>query len=197
MIFTLADLRLRWSLKGDKLQHRIHYHLGTGEISQIHKRLYVTGSIENLSYFDYCGLANKVVTPSYVSFESALIYHGVVFPFNDRISVAYLFSKRTKLNIPGKSILIIRAEELPPTVLDNPHGITEIDGIRMASRERAVADILHRSPEYWFDHPELIDLELLESMIEIYIPISETTPRVIRDFIAKMRALRATPSTEK
>ena len=171
--------------------------MGTGELVMIKKDLFSTISLEKLEYFDFCALANKVVTPSYVSFESALIHYGVVFPFNDRISVAYPLSKRVKLDILGRPSLVIRAEALPAEVLANPLGITQIDGIFIASRERAVADILHRSPEYWFDSPESIDLELLETMTRVYIPVSETTPGVIRDFIAKMRALRCAAATQK
>jgi len=43
-------------------------------------------------------------------------------------------------------------------------GVRKEDGYLIASKERAVADILHFRPNYYLDNPEIVDWKLVEKI---------------------------------
>jgi predicted transcriptional regulator of viral defense system len=111
-------------------------------------------------------LANMMYSPSYVSFETALYYHGVIFQVNPKqIDVAY---KKSDTRIIESVDLIIHLRALKQSVLMNPTGVMYIKNVSLASAERAFLDMIYLNKDYYFDNLEILDQTKIQDLLGIY-----------------------------
>ena len=83
-VFSFKELLL-FSKKAsiNALKAKLSYYVKRGELYHIRRRLYAKDK-----NYDRLELATRILTPSYVSFETVLARSGIVFQYYDQIFVA-------------------------------------------------------------------------------------------------------------
>lgn len=180
-IVTLAELRLIWWVDGNTLKKRIQYNLWKKKLFQIRRGLYsFPGLLGKLDTKEAYIIANSIYSPSYISFNTALSVHAVIFQWYGRVFVASTHKKELYLeNIDLK----IEFSRIPKGMLFEPIGISHKNGYSMAWPERAIADTIYRSGPIYFDRLEGIDWSLLRDISHIYGKYNKRTEKDILSFI--------------
>lgn len=151
-VFRFSDMsQIVEGYTGSKLRSALKYALDKGDIFRISQGIY---SLSN----DYSRLefANKYRSPSYIGLYSVLQKEGVVFqPY----STIYIVSNRSKeIEIDGQKYIYRKIKD---SVLLNPFGIKNEDGVHMASVERAICDKLYLDGDEYYDNLRNVDWNLM------------------------------------
>ena len=159
-VFTTSDFNKAWRYTNYRsLIKRINYLKKSGKIDQIQRGLY---SIHNRSINEF-ELANKLRTPSYISFETVLHRDGIIFQWDKRITLASKESSQFKID--GQNILFRQVKD---SILLNKTAINGQDNYYIATKERALLDMLYINSVFQFDNLRSIDFEIIENLIPIY-----------------------------
>lgn len=129
-IFTPLDLRMLWRLNALSAKMSAVRMVEKGLILRLASGLYAP----NDRYNRY-ELANRIVTPSYVSFQSALFYAGVNFQARTEIGSIALRDHQKKVG----NILYTYAA-MKKELFFNSEGVVTREGASMAAPERAILD---------------------------------------------------------
>lgn len=159
-IFTVDDLAVLWKISDrSKLWESIKYYLRTGRLRSIHRGVYSTVD-------DYSPLeaAIKIFPPAYISFITALAFHGAYFQYTDEIHVMGQTSKR--IDLPSGRPIIYH--QLKKEVLLNQNGVSKNEGYWIASLERAICDTSYLEPNFVFENVDKANAEELERLSELY-----------------------------
>jgi predicted transcriptional regulator of viral defense system len=157
-VFTTQDLSVIWRVSDKNLLYNnIRYYLRTGKLNRVYKGIY---SIRDYSSFE---VAQKLTTPSYISFYSALAFHGVIFQLYTSIHSMALNSKKFLLN--DKNYVY---HKLKAATFFDSLGIDDKGTYYIASPERAVCDSLYLVSDIAFDNLKMIDFEKLKKISKIY-----------------------------
>lgn len=171
-IYTANDLKLLRGSQDNTFKKRLSYQLKTNKLTKIRKWIYVTSDqIYNLEESDYRHIANSISLPSYISFETVLRDHGVIFQMYISIFVAANYTKEIKIEIPQQENQIkIQFQKLPIEILSNPLWLETENWYSIASLERALCDILRKQKEFYFDNldSEKINITKLEQIADFY-----------------------------
>ncbi len=158
-VFTLKDILLAsGETKSALLKRRINYYIKQGELYPIRKGIYARDR-----NYDRLELANKIYTPSYISFETVLSREGVIFQEDDRIFAASYLSRE----ITGDGRLYVY-RRLKESVLLNPLGIERRADYSLASKERAFMDTIYLSKDRYFDNLSSMNWDVCYDMLPIY-----------------------------
>lgn len=163
-VFTTQDLATIWNLS-DKitLYSNIQYYVATKKLKRVYKGVYAVGEYTELE------LANKLLSPSYISFYTALAAHGIIYQYYEAIHSMALVSKVFEVDKKNFSYHQIKEE-----VFFDPTGVKEeltSDNrvlSRMASPERAVCDSLYLVPGLSFDNLRPVNLTKLAETAKLY-----------------------------
>ncbi len=171
-IYTANNLKLLRGSQDNTFKKRLSYQLKTNKLTKIRKWIYVTSDqIYNLEESDYRHIANSISLPSYISFETVLRDHGVIFQMYISIFVAANYTKEIKIEIPQQENQIkIQFQKLPIEILSNPLWLETENWYSIASLERALCDILRKQKEFYFDNldSEKINITKLEQIADFY-----------------------------
>ena len=129
-IFTPLDLRLLWQV--NTLNAKI------SAVRMADKGLMVRLAIGYYALNDRYNrqeLANRIVSPSYVSFQSALFYAGINFQAREEISSVALRDHRKEIGNTLYTYVVMKKE-----LFFNSEGIVTREGAAMAVAERAILD---------------------------------------------------------
>jgi len=150
-LFHTSDLAFLWGISNkNTLYTTIKRYVKKGILIPIHKGFYSTIPLTRIdSYKVIQGYLHKYC---YISCETVLFNHGVIFQKGDYITVVSDVSK--KIVLENQSYIIRRLKD---NYLYNDRGVDNIDGIAVASLERAVADMLYFNPSYYFDNRKVIN----------------------------------------
>lgn len=146
--------------------------LKSKDLIRIKKGLYVFGKDFTLRPYSLEILANLIYGPSYLSFEFALGWWGMIPERVERItSACYKRKKQFKTPVGEFSYYYLDPKKFPvgitwESIDDNSHFL-------IATKEKALADILAHQKS--FDHPEDLWLYLNEGL------------RILEDQIASLR----------
>lgn len=159
-VFTTQDLNKLWQYENYRtLITRINYLSKTGKLVKIQRGLYsIAGRDTNI-----LELANKLRTPSYITFETVLLREGVIFQWDDISTLAGKDSE--ELEILGCKI---KFRKLKDEILLNPKGINKQQNYFIASKERALLDMLYIQPKFAFDNLRTIEFSRLYELANIY-----------------------------
>jgi hypothetical protein len=141
-----------------QIYERINYYVKKGYLYQIRRGLYT----KNKSY-DPLEVASKLMTPSYISFETVLIRAGVIFQYYDRIFSA---SYRTRTIICDKQTYAYK--RIKYSILTNTQGIQVGNLYSIATAERAFLDTVYLSQSYYFDHLAALDWQKVYQLLPLY-----------------------------
>lgn len=108
-------------------------------------------------------LANKIYSPSYISFFSALYHHSIIFQYENDVYLAY--KKSDTKNILDFDI---KLKNIKKETLLNPSWIINNWEYSIASAERAFLDTIYIYWDIYFDNIKNIDYKKVEELLEIY-----------------------------
>jgi predicted transcriptional regulator of viral defense system len=152
-LYHTNDLAILWGIANKQtLYMTITRYVDKGILFPVFKGLYSTIPLASLSPIE---LGKAIIHRyTYLTTESVLSQAGII---SQRV-YDYTFvadqSKRVTVNQWS-----FRFRKLKAAYLYNPTGITNENGVFVASPDRAVADMLYYNPRYHFDVPESIDFD--------------------------------------
>lgn len=152
-IFHTADLGLLWEISNkNTLYTTISRLVKKGVLISLQKGLYATVSLEQL---DPLKIGPAFLHRfAYLSTETVLAKEGLISQVIYPLTFISDVSRKFKINEREYLVRRIKKE-----ILFNPYGMMEINGVFIATPERAVADLLYFDPHYHFDRKEKIDWE--------------------------------------
>lgn len=150
-LFHTGDLALLWQIENrNTLYTAIKRYLKQGILFQVHKGYYSTVPMWQINPVELgMGALHRY---AYHTAESALAHYGVIPQLSPVITLASNVSRRLQL---GEHEYVVR--KMAEKYLFSPIGILEVNQIKTASLERAVADLLYFNPRYHLDGKSLID----------------------------------------
>ena len=158
-VFSTKDVALLWGEeRRQTVSGRLNKYVKAGKFVRVHRGIYAKDN--NYNSFE---LANRIYTPSYISFETVLTRAGINFQYYGNIFVATYVTR--DIEVDGQKITFIR---LNNDVLCNTTGIEHTDGIAMATKERAFLDRISVSKEYHFDNVHVLDWNKVFEILPIY-----------------------------
>lgn len=158
-VFTFKELALLLSITNtEALAAKIHYYVKTGALYHIRKGFYAKDN-----HYNPLELATKIYTPAYISFETALVQHGVIFQMYQPIFVASYLSR--EIHCDNRHFIF---RKIKNTVLTNDIGLLQQDDFFIADRERAFLDTLYLNKDYYFDHLHQINWEKCFERVGLY-----------------------------
>lgn len=158
-VFGTKDLILIWKITDeDYLKTKIYRLIKAKQMIRIKKGFYaVDGNYDELE------LANKLISPSYISLQTVLTKEGVIFQFDSSIYSIAQASKEIALN--DKNFIY---KKIKDSVLFNSFGILRKENYSIASRERALLDLLYLEKDFYFDNLRGINWEFCGQISLIY-----------------------------
>ena len=158
-IFSIQDVALLWGEEAEgAVRVRLSSYVKSGKLIRVHRGIYAKD--KNYNRFE---LATRIYTPSYISFETVLTRNGVNFQYYGNIFVASYVTREIEAN--GQKISFVRMKDY---VLSNTAGIEHVDGIAMATRERAFLDRVYVSKDYHFDNLDALNWDKVFEFLPIY-----------------------------
>lgn len=163
-IYTFKELMAKKSLLNrvtlnvGNFARNISYAISTGKLINLRRGIYASDH-----NYDKLELATKIYKPSYISFETVLAREGVVFQHYSSIMVA---TYKTLNIICDKNK--IKYRKLKDSVLYNSEGIINKGSYSIASKERAILDLLYLHKKYYFDNLRSIDWVKMIHISKIY-----------------------------
>lgn len=136
----------------------INYYVSTGDLYRIRRGIYAKDKD-----YDKVELASRIYTPAYVSFETVLARAGLIFQYYSQIFVASYLTR--EIIIDGQKYVY---RKIKNTVLTEPAGVLNQDGIAIATKERAFLDTLYINKDYHFDHLGVLDWEMVFQILPLY-----------------------------
>jgi predicted transcriptional regulator of viral defense system len=158
-VFTFKDISLLWGMVDRKSAVAgINYYVSTGDLHRIRRGIYAKDKD-----YDKVELASRIYTPAYVSFETVLARAGMIFQYYSQIFVASYLTR--EIIIDGQKYVY---RKIKNTVLTDPAGVLNQDGIAIATKERAFLDTLYINKDYHFDHLGVLDWEMVFQILPLY-----------------------------
>ncbi|MFA6525810.1 MAG: type IV toxin-antitoxin system AbiEi family antitoxin domain-containing protein [Candidatus Buchananbacteria bacterium] len=158
-VFSTKDISLLWGEIGEaKIRVRLSNYVKRGKLIRVHRGIYAKD--KNYDRFE---LATRIYTPSYVSFETVLTRTGVNFQYYGNIFVASYVTR--EIEADGQKISFIRMKDF---VLSNTAGIEHVNGVAVATKERAFLDRIYISKDYHFDNLSVLDWKKVFEILPIY-----------------------------
>jgi predicted transcriptional regulator of viral defense system len=157
-LFRINDLALLWQISNrDTLRQTISRFIKKGVLIQISRGFYSTIPIKDLDQFE---LGTSAIHDfCYLSTETVLVLNGIIF--QEIMYDTYCSRKRRRINIHN---LPIFSRRLDDKYLYNPLGVIDKGKYKIATTERAVADIEHFNPNYYFDGHNIINWKLVSEI---------------------------------
>lgn len=146
-IFHTQDLAVLWGISNKNTLYRtINRYINKGVLYSLYKGLYSTLLPDQLNVQQ---LALKAIHGyGYLSCETVLSQEGLINQLSEDVNVVSHQSRRLLLNNTR-----VRTRQLTDKFLYHPAGIQEKNGVRIATPERAIADMLYLNPRFSFDAP--------------------------------------------
>lgn len=168
--FTFSELaQLFPGIDYQSLKNRVKYAVKTGKLASPRRSFYVKPE------YNFWELANKIYTPSYVSLETVLAQAGIVFQKYETVFMVSYLTRRIK--VAGRQIFYRKIKD---EILVNKTGVENIDGIFIASKEKAFLDAVFLYKDYHFDNLRPLDWVAVEAMVGIYH--SRALERRLKDY---------------
>ena len=147
-LFHTQDLALLWGVENrNTLYTTIKRYVKRGILTQVIKGLYSKVSLDEIDQYTVgSALIHKFC---YVSCETVLAKEGVIS--QQVLPITFVSSVSIKIKL-GDNLFVYRKAK--PEILLNPDGVVEKEGYFMATKERAISDMLYFNPKYYFDNKD-------------------------------------------
>lgn len=186
-VFTFKDIALLW---GENVLNAaisaVYYYVKKGQLYRIRKSIYAKDK-----NYDRLELATKILTPSYVSFETVLRQTGMVFQHYDSIYVAS-YRSRT-ITADGQTYVFSKVKD---SILTNQTGLINKGNYFIASPERAYLDRLYLTRRYHFDNLDGMNWDKIFEILPIY-ENEQLAKRIKKNFESFKKQQAANPLIQK
>jgi predicted transcriptional regulator of viral defense system len=168
--FSIQDLVVIWN-ENDKqiISKLVSYYVKNKKLFTIKRGLYSLIQLNKLTKEDIAIIAQKIITPSYITYHTVLNNNGINFQYYNSI---HLMSKYyRKFTINNIDIIFHKAND---KVLYNPVGINKFKSnngqYNIASSERAIIDSWYLNKNQGLDNPNFKNLnkKLLKDLATVY-----------------------------
>ncbi len=160
-LYHTQDLAVLWGVFNENTLYKtISRYLEKQILHKIHKGFYSTKPLSEIDPLLY-GI-ESLHRYAYLSCESILVEEGVIFQEVKYITLVSDISKRFEIN--NYHFL---SRKMKDVYLKNNTGIEIKNGIRRATLERAVADLLYFNPHYYMDNVKNIDFKKVKEIKKI------------------------------
>jgi len=158
-VLDTQDLSIIWGIsKTDYLKTKVYRLVKAGKLLKLARGLYTLAEKP-----DFMELANKIVVPSYVSFETVLGQNGVIFQYYGAVYSASRLN--TTVKISGREFAYRKIKD---GILLNNTGLIN-DGKRTyAIVERALVDTLYLFPDFSVDNLRPVKKNLAIKIAKMY-----------------------------
>jgi len=158
-VFTFKDISLMWSNTDKKaVIAGINYYVSTGQLYRIRRGIYAKDK-----NYDKTELACRIYIPAYVSFETVLTHAGINFQYYGQIFIASYLAR--EIVVDGQ---VYQYRKIKNTLLTDPAGVLNKDGIAIATTERAFLDTLYLNTDYHFDNLATLTWDKVFEMLPLY-----------------------------
>ena len=159
-VFDFDDLKLIfWISNIQVMKNKISYLKSKNIIFSPTRWIYILKE-KQINKFE---LANKIYSPSYISFFSALYYHSIIFQPQNEVYLAYKKSDTKKI-LDFEIIL----KNIKKEILLNPDWITNNWFFSIASPERAFLDTIYLFWNINFDNISKLNYKKILELLTIY-----------------------------
>lgn len=157
-LFHTNDLALLWNITNrNTLYTAIKRYVKKGILHRIHKGFYATKPLEKIDPIQIG--VSYLHTYAYLSTESVLSREGIILQNIQYITLISSLSKQFAVN---KHRYLVR--RLKDDFLHQSPGIIEKDGVKIATVERAVADLFYFNPHYHLDASDKVDWDRVKKI---------------------------------
>ena len=158
-VFRLSEIAM---LVGEtnfqSLNKKLNYYVHTGKLQNPRKGIYTKPA------YNPEELACTVFTPSYISLEYVLQKSGIVFQYDECITVVSYLSR--SIEVSG---ITFRFRKIKEEILLNMVGIQRLDDqINIASAERAFLDLMYLNSKYYFDNLNPLNKQIVNKLLPVY-----------------------------
>ena len=157
-LFHTKDLKLLWNIQNPAtLRATISRYIKRGVLTPVYRGFYSVVPLNKINPLELGVLA--IHDFAYLSTETVLSQHGIIFQEVN----AYTFCsvKPKRFEIQG---IRYHVRQLRDQYLYNVTGIIDKGTYKIASTERAVADILYYNPKYHFDATDLLNWDVVHQI---------------------------------
>lgn len=157
-LFYTQDLRKLWGIsKPATLNTTISRYVKSGVLIPIYRGLYSTKPINQIDPILIGAVA--LHNYSYLSTEYVLAKNGIIFQLVN--SYTYCSAKNRMIEVANN---IFKSRQMKDIYLYNPYGVEDVNGYKVATTERAIADMLYYNPKYYFDSYSTINWEKVKKI---------------------------------
>ena len=158
-VFTSKEFMLfSGETNNNLLLRKISYYIKKNEILPLRRGIYAKDK-----NYNRLELANRIFTPSYISFETVLSNAGIIFQYYDTIFVASYLSRTISCNEQSFSF-----HKIKNNILTDRSGIENHDTYFIATKERAFLDLIYLNDRYHFDNLSPLDWQKIFTLLPIY-----------------------------
>jgi hypothetical protein len=136
------------------LKSKINYHVKNKKLKNPRRGIY------SLPEYSKEELACKLYTPNYISLEYVLQKQGVIFQYQEEISIVSYLSRRVTMDLNNYSYKKIKKD-----ILLNTKGVILGNDVNVATKERAILDLLYLKKEYYFDNLNGLNKDLIRELL--------------------------------
>ncbi len=158
-IYSFKELSLLWpNVSSPAIRSRVSYYIKEKDLYPLRRGLYAKDK-----NYNRLELATKILTPSYVSFETVLASAGMIFQYYSQIFVASYQARAVTCD--DQSYIF---KQIKRAILTNSQGIIKNEHYHIASTERAFLDTLYLNQRYHFDNLGPLDWDKVYDILPIY-----------------------------
>ncbi|MBN1472864.1 MAG: hypothetical protein JW925_13905 [Syntrophaceae bacterium] len=158
-VFTFKDISLMWRNTDKKaVIAGINYYVSTGQLYRVRRGIYAKDK-----NYDKTELACRIYTPAYVSFETVLARAGINFQYYGQIFIASYLAR--EILVDGQ---VYQYRKIKNTLLTDPAGVLNKNGIAIATTERAFLDTIYLNADYHFDNLASLNWDNVFEMLPLY-----------------------------
>ncbi len=159
-VFSFKELILLGkNIKAKSLRWRLNYYVKKGKLYHIRRGLYAKDKD-----YDRLEAGTKIMTPSYISFETVLVKAGIIFQYYESIFIA---STHSRTIVADRQEYVFR--KIKRLILTNSKGVEIREAYSIATPERAFLDLIYLNNDYYLDNPHGLNWDLVFDILPIYV----------------------------
>lgn len=159
-VFSFDELQeLFWITNKQVFKNKLNSFVKKWILERIVKWIYCLKDKE-VNKFEF---ANKIYSPSYISFFSSLYFHSIIFQYDEDVYLAYKKSDTRKTPLVN-----INLKSLKKEILLNPDWIINNWEFSIAWPERAFLDTIYLYWDIHFDNISKLDYDKILELLPIY-----------------------------
>ena len=157
-VYTFSNIAL---LTGEsnaaKLSNKLNYYVHSGKLLNPSKGIYAKNN------YNPEELACLLYTPSYISLEYVLQKAGVIFQYDEKITVVSYLSRTVEID---KNVYQYR--KIKNEILIDMSGIIRSNNLNIATPERAFLDVMYLNASYYFDNINSLNKNVIYELLPVY-----------------------------